>query len=140
MGETGDEPDSPTVPKLVMLTVSALITSQRSVEDWPELIVGGLAVKAMIVGGAIGAPLAYMMPMTSVPQLTALSHAFGAFAAALLHRRDSMTTSISAFIIILSYKYNTVPDVNRLPFVPRFVTISTSSTSATALALGSAKI
>src|SRR5262249_5555211 len=33
---------------------------------------------------AIGAPLAFLMPMTSVPQLTALSHAFGAFAAALV--------------------------------------------------------
>ncbi|MEQ1947634.1 MAG: NAD(P)(+) transhydrogenase (Re/Si-specific) subunit beta [Bryobacteraceae bacterium] len=41
-------------------------------------------VGAMVVGAAIGAPLAYMMPMTSVPQLTAISHAFGAFAAALV--------------------------------------------------------
>ena len=39
---------------------------------------------AMVVGAAIGAPLAYLMPMTSVPQLTALSHAFGALAAALV--------------------------------------------------------
>lgn len=39
---------------------------------------------AFIVGSAIGAPLAYLMPMTSVPQLTALSHAFGALAAALV--------------------------------------------------------
>jgi NAD(P) transhydrogenase subunit beta len=39
---------------------------------------------AMIAGGAIGAPLAYLMPMTAVPQLTAISHAFGAFAAALV--------------------------------------------------------
>lgn len=37
-----------------------------------------------LLGAAIGAPLAYLMPMTSVPQLTALSHAFGAFAAALV--------------------------------------------------------
>src|SRR5439155_12642262 len=35
-------------------------------------------------GAAIGAPLAYLMPMTSVPQLTALSHAFGSLAAALV--------------------------------------------------------
>jgi len=35
-------------------------------------------------GAVIGAPLAYLMPMTSVPQLTALSHAFGALAAALV--------------------------------------------------------
>jgi NAD(P) transhydrogenase subunit beta len=39
---------------------------------------------AMVVGAAVGAPLAYLMPMTSVPQLTALSHAFGALAAALV--------------------------------------------------------
>jgi NAD(P) transhydrogenase subunit beta len=39
---------------------------------------------ALIVGAAIGAPLAYLMPMTAVPQLTALSHAFGATAAALV--------------------------------------------------------
>jgi H+-translocating NAD(P) transhydrogenase subunit beta len=37
-----------------------------------------------VLGTAIGAPLAYLMPMTAVPQLTALSHAFGAFAAALV--------------------------------------------------------
>ncbi|MBI4902213.1 MAG: NAD(P)(+) transhydrogenase (Re/Si-specific) subunit beta [Acidobacteria bacterium] len=38
----------------------------------------------LVIGSAIGVPLAYLMPMTSVPQLTALSHAFGAFAAALV--------------------------------------------------------
>jgi NAD(P) transhydrogenase subunit beta len=36
------------------------------------------------LGAAIGAPLAFLMPMTAVPQLTALSHAFGALAAALV--------------------------------------------------------
>ena len=39
---------------------------------------------SMAIGAAIGAPLAYLMPMTAVPQLTALSHAFGALAAALV--------------------------------------------------------
>src|SRR5271165_581323 len=39
---------------------------------------------SMVIGAAIGAPLAYLMPMTAVPQLTALSHAFGALAAALV--------------------------------------------------------
>ncbi len=39
---------------------------------------------ALAIGSAIGAPLAYLMPMTSVPQLTALSHAFGALASALI--------------------------------------------------------
>jgi NAD(P) transhydrogenase subunit beta len=39
---------------------------------------------SFFVGTAIGIPLAYLMPMTAVPQLTALSHAFGALAAALV--------------------------------------------------------
>jgi NAD(P) transhydrogenase subunit beta len=39
---------------------------------------------ALFLGAAIGAPLAYLMPMTAVPQLTALSHAFGSLAAALV--------------------------------------------------------
>ncbi len=38
---------------------------------------------AFFVGSAIGVPMA-MMPMTAVPQRTALSHAFGALAAALV--------------------------------------------------------
>jgi len=37
-----------------------------------------------ILGTAIGLPLAVFMPMTHVPQRTALSHAFGALAAALV--------------------------------------------------------
>jgi NAD(P) transhydrogenase subunit beta len=39
---------------------------------------------AFFIGSAIGVPLAYLMPMTAVPQRTALSHAFGALAAALI--------------------------------------------------------
>src|SRR5438477_5195 len=39
---------------------------------------------AFFLGSAIGVPLAYMMPMTAVPQRTAISHAFGALAAALI--------------------------------------------------------
>ena len=39
---------------------------------------------AFLIGTAIGIPLAYLMPMTAVPQLTALSHAFGTLAAALV--------------------------------------------------------
>jgi NAD(P) transhydrogenase subunit beta len=41
-------------------------------------------VIAFIIGAAIGIPLALLMPMTAVPQRTALSHAFGALAAALV--------------------------------------------------------
>ena len=39
---------------------------------------------AFFLGSAIGVPLAYLMPMTAVPQRTALSHAFGALASALI--------------------------------------------------------
>src|SRR5574337_420687 len=38
----------------------------------------------LCLGAAIGLPLAVFMPMTHVPQRTALSHAFGALAAALV--------------------------------------------------------
>ena len=43
----------------------------------------GIAI-ALVIGAMIGAPMARLMPMTSVPQFTALSHAFGALAAALV--------------------------------------------------------
>jgi len=39
---------------------------------------------AMLIGAAIGIPIAYIMPMTAVPQRTAMSHACGALAAALV--------------------------------------------------------
>jgi NAD(P) transhydrogenase subunit beta len=39
---------------------------------------------ALVVGAAIGTPMALIMPMTAVPQRTALSHAFGGLAAALV--------------------------------------------------------
>jgi NAD(P) transhydrogenase subunit beta len=39
---------------------------------------------AFFLGSAIGVPIAYMMPMTAVPQRTAISHAFGALASALI--------------------------------------------------------
>jgi NAD(P) transhydrogenase subunit beta len=39
---------------------------------------------AFVLGSAIGVPIAYMMPMTAVPQRTAFSHACGALASALI--------------------------------------------------------
>ncbi len=38
----------------------------------------------LVLGSAIGAPMGLLMPMTAVPQRTALSHAFGALAAGLV--------------------------------------------------------
>jgi NAD(P) transhydrogenase subunit beta len=44
----------------------------------------GWVLFGIIIGSMIGAPMAVWMPMTAVPQRTALSHAFGALAAALV--------------------------------------------------------
>jgi H+-translocating NAD(P) transhydrogenase subunit beta len=49
-----------------------------SIVDYKSVLVG------IVVGSLIGAPMAIWMPMTAVPQRTALSHAFGALAAALV--------------------------------------------------------
>ena len=44
----------------------------------------GWIVAAIAIGTVVGVPIAYIMPMTAVPQRTALSHACGALAAALV--------------------------------------------------------
>jgi NAD(P) transhydrogenase subunit beta len=49
----------------------------------PEIVSYQWIAVAMVLGSIIGVPMA-MMPMTAVPQRTALSHAFGALAAALV--------------------------------------------------------
>ena len=59
-----------------------------------EWIAGGL-----VLGSAIGAPLAYLMPMTALPQLTALSHAFGAFAAALVGTAEYYHKAPTGFLM-----------------------------------------
>lgn len=41
-------------------------------------------IVGVVIGSLIGAPMAIWMPMTAVPQRTALSHAFGALAATLV--------------------------------------------------------
>jgi NAD(P) transhydrogenase subunit beta len=49
-----------------------------------EVVTYQWILAAFFLGSAVGVPLAYLMPMTAVPQRTALSHAFGALAAALV--------------------------------------------------------
>ena len=41
-------------------------------------------ILGLVIGGLIGAPMAIWMPMTAVPQRTAISHMFGALAATLV--------------------------------------------------------
>lgn len=65
---------------------------------------------AFLIGSAIGVPMAYLMPMTHVPQRTALSHAFGALAAALIgtaefyrHTPDTVTMLALVFETLLGF-------------------------------------
>ena len=43
-----------------------------------------LVLIAMLIGAAVGVPMAFLMPMTAIPQRTAISHAFGALAVGLI--------------------------------------------------------
>jgi H+-translocating NAD(P) transhydrogenase subunit beta len=65
---------------------------------------------AFFLGSAIGVPLAYLMPMTAVPQRTAISHAFGALASALIgtaeyyrHTPGQITMVALALEILLGF-------------------------------------
>src|SRR3954453_16362689 len=64
----------------------------------------GLA--ALVLGSAIGVPIAYIMPMTAVPQRTAMSHACGALAAALVgtaeyyQRQPHAATELTTFVMV----------------------------------------
>jgi NAD(P) transhydrogenase subunit beta len=61
---------------MVLAIVGTLVGQGRLDYTW--------LVIALLAGALIGVPLAVFMPMTAVPQRTALSHAFGAAAAALV--------------------------------------------------------
>jgi NAD(P) transhydrogenase subunit beta len=60
---------------MVMAVVATLVMFHV---DFHWVLIG------IVIGSMIGAPMAIWMPMTAVPQRTALSHAFGALAAALV--------------------------------------------------------
>jgi len=49
-----------------------------------EIISYEWIIAGLIIGGAIGAAMSHWVPMTALPQRTALSHAFGALAASLV--------------------------------------------------------
>ncbi len=63
-------------------------------------------IAAIVIGTTIGIPIAYIMPMTAVPQRTALSHACGALAAALVgtaefyQRQPQANTELSGFVMV----------------------------------------
>ena len=55
---------------------------------------------AFLIGSAIGAPIAYLMPMTAVPQRTAISHAFGALAVALIGTAEFYQHAPQGFALV----------------------------------------
>jgi NAD(P) transhydrogenase subunit beta len=55
---------------------------------------------AFFVGSAAGVPLAYLMPMTAVPQRTAFSHACGALAAALVGTAEYYRETPHGFVMV----------------------------------------
>lgn len=61
---------------MLMAIIGTLLHREIISYEW---IIAGL-----LIGSTIGAAMAYWVPMTAMPQRTALSHAFGAFAAALV--------------------------------------------------------
>ncbi len=61
---------------MLLAVVGTLLNSQILTFTW--IIIG------LIVGSGIGAAISIWMPMTAVPQRTAISHAFGALAATLV--------------------------------------------------------
>jgi NAD(P) transhydrogenase subunit beta len=72
----------------------------------------GFLLIAIVVGATIGVPIALKLPMTAVPQRTAISHAFGSLAVALVgtaeyYQRaptvDTFTAVVLASEMILGY-------------------------------------
>ncbi len=61
---------------MVLAIVGTLILEEIVEYQW--IVIG------LVAGTAIGAPMAIFMPMTAVPQRTAISHAFGALAVTLV--------------------------------------------------------
>jgi len=74
----------------------------------PEIVSYRWIILTLLVGAAIGIPIAYLMPMTHVPQRTALSHSFGGLAVGLVgtakyylwntHEPERLTTFIMAVL------------------------------------------
>src|SRR5437867_3745097 len=73
----------PTARRGVMTGIAGMLLAVGGTLLAPEIKNYLWILVAFAVGGIIGVPMA-MMPMTAVPQRTALSHAFGALAAALV--------------------------------------------------------
>jgi H+-translocating NAD(P) transhydrogenase subunit beta len=63
---------------MVLAVAGTLVAARFSLQSY------GWITGAVLIGAVIGIPMAVLMPMTAVPQRTALSHAFGGLAAGLV--------------------------------------------------------
>ncbi len=72
-----------TARKGVFAGVAAMVIAVVATWAQPEVVHHGWIVLAIIAGFVVGVPLS-MVPLTAVPQRTALSHAFGGLAAGLV--------------------------------------------------------
>ncbi len=83
----------------MILAISGTLMAQ-DVNNWTWIL------SAFLIGTAVGIPIAYIMPMTAVPQRTAMSHACGALAAALVgtaefyQRQPHASTELAGFIMV----------------------------------------
>ena len=75
------------------LAIAGTLVS-RHIFNWEWILA------AFVIGSAIGIPIAYIMPMTAVPQRTALSHACGALAAALVGTAEFYREPPSGFVAV----------------------------------------
>ncbi len=77
---------------MLLAVVGTLLRHEVVTYEW--------ILTALFLGAAVGVPLAYLMPMTAVPQRTALSHAFGALAAALVGTAEYYRETPHGFAMI----------------------------------------
>src|SRR6476661_5360201 len=77
----------------MLLAVTGTLLA-RDVFNWQWILA------AFLVGSAIGVPIAYIMPMTAVPQRTAMSHACGALAAALVGAAEFYRETPHGFVMV----------------------------------------
>ena len=83
----------------MILAIAGTLLAQ-DIHNWTWILA------AFFIGTAVGIPIAYIMPMTAVPQRTALSHACGALAAALVgtaefyQRQPHAATELHGFVMV----------------------------------------